>query len=133
MSAESQNRELRMEMLRMRAAVERGEVAASLRDLRGSTGRLRNLASVAGTLTAALLPETGSVTVSDSGRSGWMGLLAGSVTGRPWLAALALGAVRALKRGPLLAAAVIASVALGMRLTKKTADTRIAESQTPDA
>lgn len=122
MSAESQNRELRMEMLRMRAAVERGEVAASLRDLRGSTGRLRNLASVAGTLTAAL-----------SGRSGWMGLLAGSVTGRPWLAALALGAVRALKRRPLLAAAVIASVALGMRLTKKTADTRIAESQTPDA
>ena len=78
MSAESQNRELRMEMLRMRAAVERGEVAASLRDLRGSTGRLRNLASVAGTLTAAV-----------SGRSGWMGLLAGSVTGRPWLAALA--------------------------------------------
>ena len=122
MSAESQNRELRMEMLRMRAAVERGEVAASLRDLRGSTGRLRNLASVAGTLTAAV-----------SGRSGWMGLLAGSVTGRPWLAALALGAVRALKRRPLLAAAVIASVALGMRLTKKTADTRIAESQTPDA
>ena len=122
MSAESQNRELRMEMLRMRAAVERGEVAASLRDLRGGTGRLRNLASVAGTLTAAL-----------SGRSGWMGLLAGSVTGRPWLAALALGAVRALKRRPLLAAAVIASVALGMRLTKKTADTRIAESQTPDA
>ena len=122
MSAESQNRELRMEMLRMRAAVERGEVAASLRDLRGSTGRLRNLASVAGTLTAAV-----------SGRSGWMGLLAGSVTGRPWLAALALGAVRALKRRPLLAAAVIASVALGMRLSKKTADTRIAESQTPDA
>ena len=122
MSAESQNRELRMEMLRMRAAVERGEVAASLRDLRGSTGRLRNLASVAGTLTAAV-----------SGRSGWMGLLAGSVTGRPWLAALALGAVRALKRRPLLAAAVIASVALGMRLSKKTAEPRIAESQTPDA
>ena len=122
MSAESQNREVRTEMLRMRAAVERGEVAASLRDLRGSTGRLRNLASVAGTLTAAV-----------SGRSGWMGLLAGSVTGRPWLAALALGAVRALKRRPLLAAAVIASVSLGMRLSKKTAEPRIAESQTPDA
>lgn len=122
MSAESQNRELRMEMLRMRAAVERGEVVASLRDLRGSTGRLRNLASVAGTLTAAV-----------SGRSGWMGLLAGSVTGRPWLAALALGAVRALKRRPLLAAAAIAAVAVGMRMTKKTVDQRIAESQMPDA
>jgi hypothetical protein len=117
MSGESQNRELRMEMLRMRAAVERGEVVASLRDLRGTTGRLRNLASVASTLSAAV-----------SGRSGWMGWLAGSVTGRPWLAALALGAVRALKKRPLLAAAAIAAVAVGMRVTKTPPGSR-----TPDA
>ena len=117
MSGQSQDRELRMEMLRMRAAVERAEVAASLRELRGATGRLRNLATVAGTLGAAV-----------SGRGSWMGLLAGSVTGRPWLAALALGAVRALKRRPLLAAVTIAAVAAGMRATKKPA-----ESRTPDA
>ena len=86
MSGQSQDRELRMEMLRMRAAVERGEVAASLRELRGATGRLRNLASVAGSLSAVV-----------SNRGSWMGLLASSVTSRPWLAALALGAVRALK------------------------------------
>jgi hypothetical protein len=110
MSDASRNRELRMEMLRMRAAVERGEVASALRDLRGSTGRLRNLASVAGSLGAAV-----------SNRSSWMGLLASSVTGRPWLAALALGAVRALKRRPLLAAVAIGAVAIGMRATKKAA------------
>jgi hypothetical protein len=44
-----------------------------------------------------------------------------------------LGAVRALKRRPLLAAAAIAAVAVGMRMTKKTVDPRIAESQMPDA
>jgi hypothetical protein len=117
MSAKSQNREIRMEMLRMRAAVERGEVAACLREVRGSTGRLRNLASLAGSVGAAV-----------AGRGSWMGLLAGSVTGRPWLAALALGAVRALKRRPLLAAVVVGAVVVGMRATK----TR-AESETPGA
>ncbi len=117
MSDKSHHRELRMEMLRMRASVERAEVAASLRDLRGSTGRLRNFASVAGGVSAAV-----------AGRSGWMGLLASSVTGRPWLAALALGAVRALKRKPLLAAVAIGAVTIGMRATRKNAGPQI-----PDA
>jgi hypothetical protein len=123
MSGKSQDRALRMEMLRMRAAVERGEVAASLRELRGSTGKLRNLASVAGSLSAAV----------SGGRSGWMGLLASSVTGRPWLAALALTAVRALKRRPLLAAVVISAVAIGMGVGKKTVSRKSADSQAPDA
>lgn len=117
MNGKTQNRELRMEMLRMRAAVERGEVAASLRELRSSTGRLRNLASLASTVSAAV-----------AGRSGWMGLLASSVTGRPWLATLALGAVRALKRRPVLAAAVVGALVVGIRAMKKPA-----ESQTQDA
>jgi hypothetical protein len=117
MSDKSSNRELRMEMLRMRASVERAEVAASLRDLRDSTGRLRNFASIAGSVSAAV-----------AGRSGWMGLLASSVTGRPWLAALALGTVRALKRKPLLAAVAIGAVAAAVRLTKTSA-----KSQTPGA
>ncbi len=108
MSDKSQNRELRMDMLRMRAAVERGEVSASLDQLRGSTGRLRNLASVAGNLSAAV-----------ASRSGWFGALAGSVTGRPWLAAIALTAVRALKRRPLLAAVAIGAVAVGVHVARK--------------
>lgn len=117
MSAKSQDRALRMDMLRMRATVERAEVADSLRELRGSTGQLRSLASLAGNFSAVV-----------AGRSGWMGLLASSVTGRPWLAALALSAVRALKRRPLLAAVAISAVAIGMRVTKKKSD-----SQMPDA
>lgn len=110
MNHESGNRELRMEMLRMRASIERAEVSAALRELRGSTSRMRSLASVAGGIGAAV-----------AGRSGWMGLLASSVTGRPWLAALALGAVRALKKRPLLAALAMGAVAIGMRSVKKNA------------
>ncbi len=117
MSDKSHHRELRMEMLRMRASVERAEVAASLRDLRGSAGRLRNFASVAGGVSAAV-----------AGRTGWMGLLASSVAGRPWLAALALGAVRALKRKPLLATVAIGAVTIGMRAIRKNTAPRI-----PDA
>lgn len=107
MSDASKNRALRMEMLRMRAAMERAQVSDALRDVRGSGGRLRNLASFAGTLSAAA-----------AGRSRWMGLLASSVTGRPWLAALALGAVRALKRRPLLAAVAVGAVVVGLRAAK---------------
>ncbi len=110
MSDKSVNRELRMEMLRMRASIERAEVAGALRELRVSTGRMRNLASVAGGISAAV-----------AGRSGWMGLLASSFTGRPWLAALALGAVRTLKKRPLLAALAMGAVAIGMRAAKKSA------------
>ena len=113
MSDKSQNRELRMEMLRMRASVERAEVAASLRGLRGSTGRLRNLASVAGGVSAAV-----------ASRSGWMGLLASSIAGRPWLAALALGAVRTLIRKPLLTAVAIGAVTIGVRVVKSHAGSR---------
>lgn len=116
MSDASKNRALRMEMLRMRAAMERAQVSDALREVRGSGGRLRNLASLAGTLSAAA-----------AGRGRWMSLLASSVTGRPWLAALALGAVRALKRRPLLAAAAIAAVAIGARMGRK-----MVESRTPD-
>jgi hypothetical protein len=107
MSDASKNRALRMEMLRMRAAMERAQVSDALRDVRGSGGRLRNLASFAGTLSAAA-----------AGRNRWMGLLASSVTGRPWLAALALGAVRALKRRPLLAAVAVGAVVVGLRAAK---------------
>jgi hypothetical protein len=95
-------RELRMEMLRMRAEVERAEVASAMRELRGGARRLRTFAGVAGSLGAAL-----------RGRRDWPALIAGAVSGRPWLAAAALGAVRALKKRPMLLAAAIGAVALG--------------------
>lgn len=126
MSDAAKNRALRMEMLRMRAAMERAQVSDALRDVRGSGGRLRNLASFAGTLSAAA-----------AGRSRWMGLLASSVTGRPWLAALALGAVRALKRRPLLAAVTVGAVVVGLRAAKvvgpSSAPASAPSSRFPDA
>lgn len=109
MSDDARNRELRMELLRMRASVERAELATALRGVRERTGRLRNLATMAGSVSAAV-----------AGRSGWVGLLASTITGRPWLAALGLSALRALKRRPLLAVTVLsAAAALGLRAASR--------------
>ncbi len=103
MNDQARMRELRMELLRMRAQVERAEVAAAMRAVRSDTRRLRSFAGAAGSLGAAL-----------RGRRDWLGLLAGTVTGRPWLAALALGAVRTLKRRPMLAVIAAGALALGL-------------------
>ena len=105
---ETQLRQLRMEMLRMRAGVERAELVSAIRDVRGGTERLRSLSNLAGGIGAAM-----------TGRSGWVGLLAALVR-KPWAAAFALGAVRALKRKPMLAAVVVATAAaLGVGLSRK--------------
>ena len=102
-----QLRQLRMEMLRMRAGVERAELVSAIRDLRGGAERLRSLSNLAGGIGAAV-----------TGRSGWIGLLAALVR-KPWAAAFALGAVRALKRKPLFAAVVVATAAaLGVGLSR---------------
>jgi hypothetical protein len=103
MNEQARMRELRMELLRMRAQVERAEVATAMRELRSGTRRLRSFAGAAGTLGAAL-----------RGRRDWLGLLAGTVTGRPWLAAAALGALRALKKRPMLAVVAAGALALGI-------------------
>jgi len=93
MSARQETLRLRLELLRMRAQIERAEVAAALQDVRGSTHRLRQIAAVAS-----------SVRVAASGRtSSWLGLLAGVITQRPWLAAIAVGLLRSARRHPVLA------------------------------
>lgn len=104
-------RQLRMEMLRMRAGVERAELVSAIRDVRGGAERLRSLSNLAGGIGAAV-----------TGRSGWIGLVAALVR-KPWAAAFALGAVRALKRKPLLAAVVVATAAaLGVGLSRRRAE-----------
>lgn len=103
MNEQARMRELRMELLRMRAQVERADVAAAMRELRTDTRRLRSFAGAAGTLGAVL-----------RGRRDWLGLIAGTVTGRPWLAAAALGALRALKKRPMLAVVAAGALALGI-------------------
>jgi hypothetical protein len=111
MNEQRRMRELRMEMLRMRAEVERDEAASAMRELRGGASRLRTFAGAAGSLGAAL-----------RGRRDWPALIAGMVSGRPWLAAAALGAVRALKRKPLLAGIAIAALVAGLRFAKPSRD-----------
>lgn len=113
MNEQRRMRELRMEMLRMRAEVERDQAASAMRELRGGARRLRTFAGAAGSLGAAL-----------RGRRDWPALIAGMVSGRPWLAAAALGAVRALKRKPLLAGVAIAALAAGLRFAKPSRDRR---------
>ncbi|MFD0727506.1 hypothetical protein [Lysobacter brunescens] len=105
---QTQLRRLRMEMLRMRAGVERAELVSAIRDVRGGAERLRSFSNIAGGIGAAV-----------TGRSGWVGLIA-SLVRKPWAAAFALGAVRALKRKPMLAAVVVATAAaLGVGLSRR--------------
>jgi hypothetical protein len=116
MNDQRRMRELRMEMLRMRAEVERAEAASAIRDLRGGARRLRTFVGAAGSLGAAL-----------RGGRDWPALIAGVVSGRPWLAAAALGTVRSLKRKPVLAVVAIAALVAGLRFARPPRD------RTPDA
>lgn len=112
MNNTDKTRELRMEMLRMRAAVERAELAAAARELRGGTDRLRSFGNTAGGIGAAL-----------AGRSGWIGLLA-ALARKPWATAFALGAVRSMKRRPLLAAVAMIVAVVGTRFVRSSANDR---------
>jgi hypothetical protein len=90
----SEVRAMRMELLRMRASMQRDELADAVAELRHRTGNVRGVMSGLGGLGAGV-----------AARSGWIGLAA-SLMRRPWAAAMALSAVRALKRRPVLGTAV---------------------------
>ena len=109
----SEVRALRMELLRMRASMQRDELADAVAELRHRTGHVRGVMSSLGGLGAGV-----------AARSGWIGLAAGLLR-RPWAAAMALSAVRALKRRPMLgAAAVVAGLAAwgAFRITRPDAE-----------
>jgi len=78
---------LKMEMLRMRGAIERGEIVAAMIEVRRSTRRIGAVASIVAKVGAAM-----------SGGGGWAQALAGSLGGRAMWAPLALLALRALRR-----------------------------------
>jgi hypothetical protein len=88
---------LKIEMLRMRGAIERAEVAAAMADVRLSTRRIAAVASAVSTVGAAL-----------SGRAGWGRSLVGSLDARTMWAPIALIAVRTLRRYPVATLAVTA-------------------------
>jgi hypothetical protein len=100
-------RALRMDMLRMRAELERAEVRAAVGDLRDRGARLRTIGLSAGSFAAAV-----------NARRGWVGLAAG-ILRRPWAAALALGALRSIKRRPALGIAAMLAAAAGLAVARR--------------
>lgn len=95
--------QLKLELLRMRAQVERTEVAAALLDLKTSTRRI-------GALAATVARVGGALGGAGGAAGGWAGsLLAalGAIGAKPLWASVALAAVHALRRHP------VAAIALG--------------------
>lgn len=88
---------LKIEMLRMRGAIERTEVAAAMADVRLNTRRIAAVASAVSTVGAAM-----------SGRAGWLRSLVGSLDARTLWTPIALIALRTLRRHPVATLAVTA-------------------------
>jgi hypothetical protein len=101
MSARTETLQLRLELLKLRAEVERAELRAALADVRRATAGVRRVASLASGVGAAVV----------AGGGGGLASLLGAVSGRPWLIALALRALRGLRRHPLAGAALVAGAA----------------------
>lgn len=101
---------LQLELLRMRGAIERADVAAAMADVRRSTLRIAQVAATASRVAATLSART-------AGPLGVVGALAGALGGQSLWASLALAAVRTARRHPLAAAAVVAGAAawIGLR------------------
>jgi hypothetical protein len=116
-----QQHRLRLEALRMRAEIERTELAAALGDLRARTATLRHLASVAGN-------TLGAMQGSGGGASSWLTLATRVLGQKPWVAVLAAGAMRLGRHHPLALVAALAAVLVGARLrSRKTAGTERSE------
>jgi hypothetical protein len=113
-----QQHRLRLEALRMRAEIERTELAAALGDLRARTATLRHLASVAGNTLGVVQGSTG-------GATNWLALASRLLGNKPWVAVLAAGAWRLGRHHPLALVAALAAVLVGARLRSR-------DSATPD-
>jgi hypothetical protein len=100
---------LRLEALRMRAEIERTELAAALGDLRARTATLRQLASAAGNTLGVVQGGVG-------GASSWLALATRLLGQKPWVAVLAAGALRLGRHHPLALIAALAAVLVGTRL-----------------
>ena len=109
--------QLRIELLRVRAQVERTEVAAALLDLKTSTRRI-------GALAATVARVGGALGGAGGAAGGWAGTLLaalGAIGAKPLWASVALAAVRVLRRHPVAAVALGfgALAAAGWRLGRK--------------
>jgi hypothetical protein len=101
MSVRAETLQLRLELLKLRAELERAELRAALAEVRQVTAGVRRVASLASGIGAAVV----------AGGGGGFASLASAVSGRPWLIALVLRALRVLRRHPLAGAALGAAAA----------------------
>lgn len=101
MSGRTETLALRLEVLKLRAELERAELRAALAEVRRATAGARRVASLASGVGAAVV----------AGEGGGFASLLGAVSGRPWLIALALRALRNLRRHPLAGAALATAAA----------------------
>jgi hypothetical protein len=122
MSARKETLQLRIELLKLRAEVERAEVRAALAEVRQATAGVRRVASLATGVGAAVV----------AGRGGGIASLLGAVSGRPWLAALALRGVRSLVRHPIAGVMLMAAAAAAIAWLR-TSSANAAAPAAPDA
>lgn len=83
---------LRLEALRLRAAIEREELSVALSEVHERTAALRRLAGTAQRL--------GSGLGSRRGAGRWLAQVAGVLDQRPWVPLLVAGALRLTRRSP---------------------------------
>ncbi|MFN7756932.1 MAG: hypothetical protein ACK5RP_05665 [Betaproteobacteria bacterium] len=94
---------LRLEALRLRAAIEREDLSVALSEVHERTAALRRLAGAAQRLGSGLGGRRGA------GR--WLAKVAGALDQRPWVPLLVAGTLRLARRSPW--AVVVALGALG--------------------
>lgn len=104
-----QQHRLRLEALRMRAEIERAELATALGDLRTRTATLRHLASAAGNTLGVMRAGAG-------GGTSWLALATRLLGQKSWVALLAAGALRLGRHHPLALGAALVAVLVGARL-----------------
>jgi hypothetical protein len=109
MSARQDTLRLRLELLRMRAQIERSEIAAAVVDLQVSTRRLRRFGAVASSLGAA----------ASGGTGGWLGQIVGVLSQRPWITAAVVGVLRTARRHPWLAIVAVGAVVIAARWQRR--------------
>lgn len=109
MSEQRDTLRLRLELLRMRAQIERSEIAAAVVDLQVSTRRLRRFGAVASSLGTA----------ASGGTGGWLGQIVGVLSQRPWITAAVVGVLRTARRHPWLAIIAMGAVVIAARWQRR--------------
>lgn len=112
-----QTLELRLELLRVRGALERAEAAGAAAGLRSGARRFGAIASLVSAAGGAL-----------AGGGGWASVLAGALGARPLSITVAVVALRTLRRHPVIAIAAAGGVLAFLALRRRASPPPAAEA-----